>query len=168
MPRRRNDKTLLDRTPRALQRAGMAWRTTALALAVLLLGAPLAHALVVDGGPLPDQCALTASLSATPSSIDRNASPPNVISTVTWSVTASSCPMLGLYLTGVGAVGLSGQVSGEVLQTATFALNALLLPGQPTLASATVTVYGDPGVITISPGPTLTADDLAQFNAQWM
>jgi len=40
--------------------------------------------------------------------------------------------------------------------------------GLRTLAHATVTVHGDPGFITVSPGRQVTADDVAKFNAQWM
>ena len=84
MKRKFNYKTLWDETNRTLKRAGLAWGAASLALATMLTYAPIAHAIIIDGDDPPPQCSLTASLSANPSSIDRNASPPSVNSTVTW------------------------------------------------------------------------------------
>ena len=61
-------------------------------------------------------------------------------------------------------MGESGQLTLEVLQTTTYALKALFLPGQPILASATVR-FRQPGFNHVSPGSNITAEDLAEFNA---
>jgi hypothetical protein len=37
-----------------------------------------------------------------------------------------------------------------------------------TLASVRITVAGDPGLIQVSPGRMVTADDITKFNQQWM
>ena len=172
MQRRRNAQTLFDATHRALQRAGLAWRMAALVLLLLLAGGRVAHAIVIDGDPPPSGCAdgISGSLSATPSFIDR-ATSASVRVTLTWAVQVSPyCTMsLGLYLSGVKQpVGRMGTLSFDLLHTTTYALKALLWPGQPTLATTTVTVIGDPGVITVSAGPEITLQDLSKFDAHWM
>jgi hypothetical protein len=102
MTRRFTYNILVAGITQARKRAGLARRMASLTLAMMLTCAPLAHAFVVGGEDPPPQCSLSASLSASPSFIDRNAYPPQVSSTVTWSVTVPpQCTMLlGLYLTG--------------------------------------------------------------------
>jgi hypothetical protein len=52
----------------------------------------------------------------------------------------------------------------DVTRTSTFVLQV----EHRDLASATVTVSGDPGFITVSSGKQITADDITKFNQQWM
>ena len=141
-------------------------RAARVAVATLLAWASWAHAFQTDPGEC--QGATTARLSATPAYIDRETSP-TVVATLAWSVVMpKGCPVRpGLYLAG-RPVGLSGQLSLEVTSTTTYELKALLLHEQPTLATATVTVHGDPGLITVSGGPLIRASDIAKFNAKWM
>jgi hypothetical protein len=119
-------------------------------------------------------------VTASPLTIDREATrkasdPSYLTTTLTWSVDRKSC--LGpLTITierrttqpgppgGIG-VPLSGQMPfGDVTTTTTFVLQA----EHRDLASATVTVIGDPGFITVSSGKQITADDITKFNQQWM
>ena len=39
---------------------------------------------------------------------------------------------------------------------------------QRTLASVRIAVAGDPGLVTVSPSRQVTADDIAEFNEEWM
>jgi hypothetical protein len=60
---------------------------------------------------------------------------------------------------------MSGQMPFyDVDNTTTFVLQV----NHRDLASAIVTVNGDPGFIKVSPGAQVTADDITQFNQQWM
>lgn len=175
MKRRLNYKILLKGTNRALKRAGLAWGTAALVLAMMLTCAPTTHALPPGGGgsgddlpdPVPDACSeVRGTLSATPSFIDRNTSN-SVIATLTWRVIlpAGCRTPLGLNINNQ-PVGLSGSLSKEVTQTTAFRLRSSTW--SRTFASATVTVSGDPGLITVSPGRDITAEDRAEFNARHM
>src|SRR5262249_34294630 len=61
---------------------------------------------------------------------------------------------------------ISGQMVLGVNKTTSFFLR--LVKENRDLAHATVTVLGDPGLITVSSGLPVTPDDIAKFNAQWM
>jgi PASTA domain len=170
-----NSQTLSDGTTQMLKRARPVWRTAALMLGVILTCAPTTHALPPGGGgsgddfpdPIPEACDdVRGTISATPSVIDRNTNA-SVVSTITWRVTlpAGCRTPLGLTINNQ-PVGLSGAFSREVTSATTFSLRSRTW--SRTFASATVTVSGDPGLITVSPGPSITAEDRAEFNAQWM
>ena len=117
------------------------------------------------------QCAdLVGHLTATPSTIDRETSP-SLTTNLMWSVDVKRCPappIVTLERRSVPperhTVPLSGRMSTDVARTTVFALRAQ----NRDLASATVTVKGDPGFITVSFGKTLTPDDITKFNQQWM
>jgi hypothetical protein len=141
----------------------MTRHAAAAAVAAILAAAGGAHA--VSG---QQSCAdrVTGQLSATPDAINRETDP-SVETVLTWSVSMPENCSIPLRLTLAGQVlrCLSGQVRVEVPWTTTFELNAVLLR---VLATETVTVHGDPGLITVSAGPEVTAEDVAKFNAQWM
>jgi hypothetical protein len=116
-------------------------------------------------------------VTATPSIIDRETStPPFTTTTLMWSVDRKSCqspPILTIERRttppgpplGIGVFQLSGHMTfGDVTRTTTFVLQV----EHRDLASATVTVNGDPGFITVSSGKQITVDDITKFNQQWM
>jgi hypothetical protein len=106
-------------------------------------------------------------LTATPSTIDREAT---TTAALTWSVDRKSCPAPTVSIERTvppdhHVVPLSGQmVLYDVTRTTTFVLRTL----DRELARATVAVNGDPGLITVSSGKQITADDITKFNQQWM
>jgi hypothetical protein len=118
------------------------------------------------GDPGPDCAAdISGSLTATPASVDRETSS-SLTTTLAWSVVVPkgcSAPKLTL---GGRTIGTSGQMALGVSKTTTFFLR--LARENRDLAHATVTVLGDPGFITVSPGLPVRAEDIAKFNEQWM
>jgi hypothetical protein len=143
--------------------------TASIALVTTLIWGHASHAIPADGPPPPPDCAddIAGAVTATPSSLDRETSASVPTTTLRWSVTVpKGCKVsLGLSLAGT-SVAASGSKTFTATQSQTFALTANNL--HRTLASVTVHVAGDPGFITVSPGRTLTADDLTKFNQQWM
>ena len=65
--RRQYSDIFLDITNHTRQWVAQMGSLASLTLAVLLTCVPTVHAIVIDGGPPPPQCSLSASLSATPS-----------------------------------------------------------------------------------------------------
>jgi hypothetical protein len=143
-----------------------------LALATTLLCATPCQALP-QGGPIPPpECAagITARLTATPSSLDRETSTDTPTTSLTWSVTRpKDCPVPAFTVTLDGqTVPLSGTKRFALTSTKTFSLVLNNPNMHHTLASTRVTVAGDPGLITVSAGRQLAPDDITQFNQQWM
>jgi hypothetical protein len=163
MTRRQHLGQVLESTCHALSGSGVSRRAAAATVATILALAAGAHAVSSQENCLD---LISGHLSATPSFIDRETSP-SVESILTWSASVpQNCPFTPrLTLAGQTLQGLSGQLRVEVTRTRTFQLQHLLLP---VLATATVTVQGDPGLITVSDGREITADDRAKFNGQWM
>jgi len=138
------------------------------ALATMLVWASPSQALPPDGPRQPPDCAadITGQVTATPPSIDREAST-NLSTTLTWSVAVpKGCPVAPTVSLGGVTVAHSGKKAFSVTKTTTFAL--VLTSLHRTLASVRVNVAGDPGFITVSFGRQVTADDLTKFNQRWM
>jgi len=140
-----------------------------IALATMLVWAsPSSAAPPGPGGDPGPECTadITGTLTATPSSIDRETTSA-LVTTLVWSVVVpSDCHVSPIVTLESRTVGLSGRMTVGVMRTTTFFLR--LAREHRDLAHATVTVQGDPGFITVSSGRQVTADDIAKFNAQWM
>jgi len=116
------------------------------------------------GGPDPDCVGITATLTATPSSIDRETST-NLATVLAWSVNVPKrCPFPPTVTLERRTVPLSGHMTAPVNRTTIFVLRA----DNRDLARATVNVQGDPGFIGILPGKQATPYEIAKFNQQWM
>ncbi len=136
----------------------------------MLLWGGSAHALRPDPDPPPECVAdISGRVTATPSLIDRETDD-TLQTNLAWSVVVpKGCPPPSVLTLAGRTVGLSGQIALAVSSTTTYSLISKYPAGAlRTLARATVTVHGDPGFITVSPGRQLTADDIAKFYAQWM
>ncbi len=140
-------------------------------LVTMFLWGGSAHALPPDSDRDPPECVadITGRLTATPSEIDRETSH-SLTTTLVWSVVIpKGCPASPILTLAGRAVERSGQMTLGVSRTTVYSLVlGSSASGLRTLARATVTVHGDPGFITVSPGRQVTADDIAKFNAQWM
>ncbi|HEY1300525.1 MAG TPA: hypothetical protein VGF07_08505, partial [Stellaceae bacterium] len=136
-----------------------------IALAAMLAWGHSSRAAPPNSGPGPDPgCAdISGRLTANPSSIDPAVS---LATTLTWSVDAKDCRAKPIVTLQGLPVALSGHKVFQIEKTTTFFLK--LKKEDRDLARATVTVAGDPGIVTVSPGRQVTADDIAKFNAQWM
>jgi hypothetical protein len=128
----------------------------------------------------PECADIVGHLTAMPSTIDRETSP--VTTNLMWSVDVKRCPISPIVTLerrtvpfehhtvaretpcGRPTCRLKGQMSATVTRTTLFVLRT----ENRDLANATVTVNGDPGLITVSFGKQLTADDITKFNQQWM
>jgi hypothetical protein len=135
-------------------------------LAALLVWGNSSYAAPPDPGSKPDpECDdISGRLTANPTSIDPIVS---LKTTLTWSVEVpKDCRAKPIVTLQGLPVELSGQKTYEIDKTTTFFLR--LKKEDRDLARAIVTVLGDPGIITVSPGGQVTADDIAKFNAQWM
>ena len=138
---------------------------------MMLTWAPLVHALPPGGGAsggvtpvgapaLP--CRVNAKLSANPPSIDRHTSPE--VSTLTWSIRPEGCPEEFILTLAGQQVDPSGSMLLDVPETRTFNLKAISYPGQPILASVTVTV---PACSRSPLGPPLRMR-IAPVQCRWM
>jgi hypothetical protein len=99
------------------------------------------------GGDPGPECAadITGTMTATPSSIDRETTTAPA-TTLGWSVVVpSGCHVSPIVTLAGRTVGLSGQMTVGVMRTITFFLR--LAREHRDLAHATVTVQGDPGFI---------------------
>src|SRR5262249_1035176 len=136
-------------------------------LGTMLVWGDVSRAAPPGPGGDPPECVadITGTLTATPSSIDRETST-SLTTTLVWSVDVpKGCPVAPIVTLEGRTVPLSGQRTVGVLRTTTFFLR--LAREHRDLAHATVTINGDPGFIGVSLGKQITADDIAKFNAQW-
>ncbi len=153
--------------------------TAPIALAITLVWTNPSQALPSggsDGPPPPPDCIadITGHLTASPSSFNRDTDL-SFTTTLSWSVDVpKGCPVSPT-VTVAGSPVPTPDHESFTLATAptppTTTTVSLVLTSRglhQTLTTLTIPVTGDPGLIKVSPGREVTADDIAEFNEQWM
>jgi hypothetical protein len=148
-----------------------------IALAITLVWTNPSQALPSGGSggpPPPPDCAadITGKLTASPSSFNR-ATDLSFSTTLSWSVDVpKGCPVKPTLTLANNPAPISGHTQPFTIPnpptTTTVSLVMTNRGLQRTLASVRIAVAGDPGLVTVSPSRQVTADDIAEFNEEWM
>ena len=150
--------------------------TATIALAITLVWTNPSQALPSggsDGPPPPPDCIadIIGHLTASPPSFNRDTDL-SFSATLSWSVDVpKGCPVSPTVTVADSPVPSSGHEPFTIPIPPTATTVSLVLTNRGlhrTLASVRITVAGDPGLIQVSPGGVVTADDIAEFNEQWM
>lgn len=136
----------------------------------ILFASGLAHAVPISGGGgsgggTTTSCAdkVSGHLSASSTSIG-----PGDSVTLSWSasVPAGCTAVLGVHVANQ-SVPYTGSMSVKPSATITYYLTKITAVATTALSSVTITVGGVPKYVSVSSGHTVTAGDLAQFDALW-
>lgn len=85
-----------------------------------------------------------------------------------WSIRPPSwCTLFNRVIVNGQNFGLIGSAVARPLVTTDYPLTLIVAGGFQTLGPITVAVNGS-GIVTLSPGPQVTAEDIAQFDTRWM